>query len=105
MESSCNYDPGAPTARDYELYKAKPPVGHNGPQSRTSGPLSSMAATWGYGQTGPSTIGFLKRIETEGADFVDSPSSVPARGFKHHSFAIREKYKGLIRQLPAKDLR
>lgn len=101
-ESSCNYDPGAPTARDHELYKAAPPVSRDGRPSRRSEPLSSMAATWGYGQTGPSTIGFLKKIETADADFVDGPSGTPTRGPKHQSFAIREKYKGLIRQLPAK---
>ena len=101
-ESSCSYDPGAPTARNNERRRVKSPVNLDGQHSRKSEPLSSMAATWGYGQTGTSTISFLKKIETADADLVDSPSGVPARGPKQQSFAMREKYKGLIRQLPAR---
>lgn len=64
--------------------------------------LSSMAASWGYAQTGPSTIGFLKKIEMAEASDEDATSGLPARDARQDTFAVREKYKGLIRQLPAK---
>lgn len=62
--------------------------------------LSSMATDWGYAQNGASTLGFLKRIETANGE---SPSADPAtRALREDDVATKEKYKCLIRQLPAK---
>ncbi|KAF4345573.1 fungal transcriptional regulatory [Fusarium beomiforme] len=67
-------------------------------------PLSTMAATWGYGQTGASTISVLKMIEmapvAEGQSSISTVS--PTCISRGDSFAIREKYKDLIRQLPTR---
>lgn len=66
--------------------------------------LSSKAADWGYGQNTVSTMSFLKQIETADGN---SSSSANTKASAHGSpseddFTLREKYKGLIRQLPAK---
>ncbi|KAM4059876.1 fungal specific transcription factor [Hirsutella rhossiliensis] len=97
--SSCRYEPGAPTARHQDELRTAGPAGRgDGPDRRNDEPLSSTAATWGYGQTGgPSTIAFLKTIEAADADAGDVCTPEP----KPHGFAVREKYKGLARQLPA----
>ncbi|TWU78752.1 hypothetical protein ED733_006702 [Metarhizium rileyi] len=73
--------------------------------SKISQPLSTVAATWGYGQTGPSTISFLKKIETAPSSSEDQSSLSalsPTCTSREDSFAAREKYKSLIRLLPAK---
>lgn len=103
-QSSCSYEPGAPTARDVKTRKPSP--AYPDPESQSSPeldePLSTMAASWGYGQTGTSTIGFLKTIETLDANPEDGLAGAPARTLTQHGFAVREKYKGLIRQLPSR---
>ncbi|KAK2590122.1 hypothetical protein QQS21_012202 [Conoideocrella luteorostrata] len=103
-ESFCSYDPGAPTSRENDaLSKVSPSSQSSLNLARNDEPLSSLAATWGYGQTGPSTIGFLKKIETAPTpEEQDAMARLPSRDAPHHTFAVREKYKGLIRQLPAK---
>ena len=61
-----------------------------------------MAASWGYGQTGVTTIGFLRKIEASDPD-KDNPLSGEFREpDEMSSFTLKEKYKGLIRQLPTK---
>ncbi|PHH87905.1 hypothetical protein CDD83_8247 [Cordyceps sp. RAO-2017] len=105
-ETSCHYQPGAPTARDHELRKADSSARHASPDRESALPLSSVAATWGYGQTGSptSTMTFLKSIETAEAGPVDAPVDAPTSRVQHQTFAVREKYKGLVRQLPAKSV-
>lgn len=104
-ESACFYETGAPTAREQEkLKRASPARQAAAVQKKHDETLSSMAATWGYSQTGTSTIDFLKRIETAEADDNqdEAPSRIPLNGGRQDSLVIKEKYKGLIRQLPAK---
>lgn len=105
-ESYCSYDTGAtpkltqkPEARNYPGSKssssAEPKKGHE--------PISSVASTWGYSQTGTSTIGFIKTIEaacSSGED--DGLTRVECPAPSQTSLAVREKYKGLVRQLPSK---
>lgn len=62
--------------------------------------MSSKAVDWGYAQNGASTIGFLKKIES--ADGEDASGNRLSRGSQQDDFMVKEKYKGLIRQLPAK---
>lgn len=104
------YETGAPTAREHEKLQhetsASPTRQAGRPPRKTDDTLSSMAATWGYSQTGTSTISFLKRIETADVDddggSEEAPSRMYPNGGRQDSFVIKEKYKGLIRQLPAK---
>ena len=62
-----------------------------------------MAVTLGYGQTGPSTIQFLKKIERKGPRGSGKSSQLD---FGSDSTIVDEamkgKFRGLIRQLPAK---
>ncbi|EEY19253.1 conserved hypothetical protein [Verticillium alfalfae VaMs.102] len=68
----------------------------------TSPPLQSLAGTaanWGFSPSGGSTIGFLKKIESANGDTSLSASAPPT---DDEHYAIKEQYKSLIRQLPAK---
>ncbi|KAI1056248.1 hypothetical protein LB507_001886 [Fusarium sp. FIESC RH6] len=121
--SACSYETGArPATRSHEdpntetsqallgdpLRKIDPsPSGSS--DSLGDGPndsLSSKAADWGYAHNGASTMGILKRIETLSDGEESSPdlyagSRGPTDGGKE--FALKEKYKAIIRQLPARD--
>ncbi|PTB67549.1 hypothetical protein BBK36DRAFT_1116503 [Trichoderma citrinoviride] len=120
-EAHCAYEAGAPTAREHEthagLYSSRDD--HHGssngsgtPTSRAE-PLSSMAPSWGYGQTGASTLSFLQKIErastSDGDDGLmgggagdDEGAAAAGRASYQETFALKEKYKGLIRLLPAR---
>jgi hypothetical protein len=69
--------------------------------SPTGESLSTTAADWGYSQTGASTLGFLRKIERANGDGVLTSLTAPSISGEDH-FGIRERYKSLIRQLPAK---
>ncbi|KAH7321205.1 hypothetical protein B0I35DRAFT_209418 [Stachybotrys elegans] len=99
-EFACAYENGAPTAARAQVKRDEysEPKTHTPPQS-TEAPLSTMAASLGYSQTGTTTMGFLKKIESAGAN--DQPHHTPHTS-QQDSLALKEKYKGLIRQLPAK---
>ncbi|KAH0494380.1 hypothetical protein TgHK011_001000 [Trichoderma gracile] len=124
-EAHCAYEAGAPTAREHEthagLYSSSSSRddrlnGHGGsgsgsgtPTSRAE-PLSSMAPSWGYAQTGAaSTLSFLQKIErastSDGDDGLGAGHGDETRASSssyQDSFALKEKYKGLIRLLPAR---
>lgn len=60
-----------------------------------------MAAALGYSQTRPSTLSLLRKIET--ADGNDSSNTTAKyQQSSHDASVLRDKYKGLVRQLPAK---
>lgn len=64
-----------------------------------------MAAALGYTQAGASTLGFLKRIETQDGSDDSGAGSSSAQSLPvstRDSFTVKEKFKGLIRQLPAR---
>ncbi len=61
--------------------------------------ISTAAANWGYSQAGGSTLGFLKKIETANGESGLSATAVPQI---NEEFAVKERYKSYIRQLPAK---
>jgi hypothetical protein len=63
-----------------------------------------MASSWGYAQTGgASTLCFLKKIErASAADGEDALSNASGQAPHQDTFASKEKYKGLIRLLPAR---
>ncbi len=60
--------------------------------------IPNKVANFGYSQTGASTLGFLKKIEG------DEPLSNlhPNSGNNGDHYNTRERYKSLIRQLPAR---
>ncbi len=63
-----------------------------------------MAAALGYSQTRPSTLSLLRTIETadQQPESVSGPPSRQRNANQSELAPIREKYKGLVRQLPAK---
>jgi hypothetical protein len=101
-ESACHYEAGAAPS---EKERRKSPVDTEDPDRRAGQTLppfeslSTAAANWGYSQAGGSTLGFLKKIETVNGEtgFAAAPVQ-PA----DDEFALKERYKSLIRQLPAK---
>lgn len=122
--SACTYEAGAPTAKDRPSgsptsptssppdqqqvrQKTVNPHQQNGGGRPVDETLSSMAAAFGYSQTGASTMSFLKRIEA--ADDGNVSATTGPAGASSSSLSsldspvVRERYKGLIRQLPAKN--
>lgn len=63
-----------------------------------------MAAALGYSQTRPSTLSLLRTIETadQQPDSSRGGASRPRNPNQSELAPIREKYKSLVRQLPAK---
>ncbi|KAI8720507.1 Zn(2)-C6 fungal-type domain-containing protein [Fusarium sp. LHS14.1] len=116
-ESACIYETGAPTTKEsrpkrqnQQTEKALEPSPAQSSDSTEDGfdeLLSSKAADWGYAQNGASTMGLLKQIETATDGEHGSPSSAGRShefsvGSPEEDLALREKYKGIIRQLPAR---
>ncbi|CAM1503937.1 Fc.00g015280.m01.CDS01 [Cosmosporella sp. VM-42] len=97
-EAACTYETGAPTAQQKKASPSSQP--NDSPEDEGAEALSSMAADWGYAQNGASTMGFLKKIET--ADGRAAPGNQSVQAPREDDYLIKEKYKGLIRQLPAK---
>ncbi|PMB67347.1 putative transcriptional regulatory protein C1F7.11c [Beauveria bassiana] len=122
-EASCAYEAAAPTSKNLKevgdvsanssdgshTTARTSPSQQATDRSHSTGDdptLSSMAAALGYSQTRPSTLSLLRTIET--AD--QQPGTGGRTSSSHHHTAaaeselapIREKYKGLVRQLPAK---
>ncbi|KAF4975061.1 hypothetical protein FZEAL_8107 [Fusarium zealandicum] len=116
-ESACIYETGTSTAKEYhekhqhqaegKTAEPSPIISADSVEDGVDEPLSSKAADWGYAHNGLSTIGFLKQIERATDGQVDSPFS-RAKSYEgsinppKEDPALREKFKGLIRQLPAK---
>ncbi|KAL4723199.1 hypothetical protein ACLX1H_009689 [Fusarium chlamydosporum] len=76
--------------------------------NKSNEPLSSKAADWGYAHNGASTMGILKRIESLTDDEEASPdlyakTQGSTTGSPGRELALKEKYKSVIRQLPARD--
>ncbi|KAK3320745.1 hypothetical protein B0T19DRAFT_247149 [Cercophora scortea] len=100
-QDGCRYESGAPNTT-----KA-PPAG--GVSDGGGGPAPSeveedipiKVANFGYSQTGASTLGFLQRIDGVNPD---EPLSTTGRDLSRYDDHInmRERFKGLMRQLPAR---
>ncbi|KAM0330498.1 hypothetical protein ACHAQA_003443 [Verticillium albo-atrum] len=99
-ESACRYETNAPTAKERgqtSIDSGRP--GHHGPTLPPIQSLAAAAANWGYSPSGGSTLGFLKKIEGANGDTTLSASTL---AMDDENYAIKERYKSLIRQLPAK---
>jgi hypothetical protein len=101
-QDACQYDSGAPTVKQQ---REQPGTARHtedvSPGRDAIDSIPSKVANFGYSATGASTLGFLKKIESANPDEPLSrlnPDSNP------HGDAIntRERYKSLIRQLPAR---
>ncbi len=93
-QDACQYDSGAPTA------KGKSRAGERWSEQDQNDSIPNKVANFGYSQTGASTLGFLKKIEGEEPLSKVNPESGQQGGGDH--FNTRERYKSLIRQLPAR---
>ncbi|KAI1427600.1 Orotidine 5'-phosphate decarboxylase [Xylaria sp. FL1777] len=92
-ESSCRYETGTPVAK----------IATKTTSSSSNEPLEQSdakpTADFGYSANAGSTLGFLRKIENAaGAPLAGMPTEAPSE----ESFDMRERYKSLIRQLPAR---
>ena len=108
-ESACRYEEGAPTAKERRKTSLESPVSASAaappPRAPVGEMLSTAAADWGYSQTGATTLGFLRKIEGAQGDSDSVLATLTAGGgcpSDGDQFGIRDRYKSLIRQLPAK---
>lgn len=94
-ESSCRYETGTPVAKDQRKGS-----GHD--EHPVMGAVESVpikAADFGYSNTGASTLGFLKKLEGAGIGGSLSNVGMPE---ETDNFGSRERYKSLVRHLPAR---
>jgi hypothetical protein len=123
-ESCCAYEAGAPTSRSLKDHgkplkkqPSQPTTSESISSSSKASPLdeeaslASMAAALGYASSGPSTLDLLQSIETADQDNDSNSENSPKPGTTlfqqpsrpgRESSPVRQKYKGLIRQLPSK---
>ncbi|KAI1193931.1 hypothetical protein F5X97DRAFT_312390 [Nemania serpens] len=102
-ESSCRYETGTPILR---ADRKAAPLSSSGSSNhdRPSEPPENKTATaadFGYSASAgsSSTLGILRKIENAaGAPLDGLPSEIPSE----ESYDMRERYKSLIRQLPAR---
>jgi hypothetical protein len=101
-ESACQYETGAPIAKID--VKPSPPAStkslvsqHGGPPEPLD-PKTAPAADFGYSMHAGSTLGILRRLEGATAPLAGMPAEIPSE----ESYDMRERYKSLIRQLPAR---
>lgn len=96
---------GAAAGRGPGLGKANSDSAGDGDSNSNGESLSSVAVALGYSQAGASTMGFLQHIQTEDGSGGDTSSSAPHASLSsagRDPQTVRERFKGLIRQLPAR---
>jgi hypothetical protein len=114
---SCRYEAGAPTTKGAQNTKGDDRHACNGSHSgapRFKGDAGAGAgagaevpgrmANFGYSSTGSSssTLGFLNKIDGNNADESSLSSMAMGRESGGEHFGMTERYKSLIRQLPAR---
>ncbi|KAI0970994.1 hypothetical protein F4678DRAFT_110073 [Xylaria arbuscula] len=98
-ESSCRYETGTPINSQPGLKTAAVVPSCNESLDKVVDAKSTPAADFGYSTNAGSTLGFLRKIENAaGAPLAGMPSEIPSE----ESYDMRERYKSLIRQLPAR---
>ncbi|KAK2020804.1 fungal-specific transcription factor domain-containing protein [Colletotrichum zoysiae] len=93
-QDACRYETGAPTAKEHRKTEA------DGAKPTPIQSLSNAAANWGYSHAGASTLGLMRKIESANGD--GALSHLGGSAHIEDQFATKERYKSLIRQLPAK---
>lgn len=112
-QDSCRYEAGAPTAKGLQNAQGDDHSARGGshlvdPRFKvegTAGPgMSDKLTNFGYSTTGSSssTLGFLSKIDGNNADESSLSSMAMGRESSGEHFGMRERYKSLIRQLPAR---
>lgn len=97
-EGSCRYETVKPVAKAHAGPPAERPSTHRLPETATH---SERVVDLGYAQHhGVSTLDVLRRIET--ASDGERLASLAAGQGANSSAGVRERYKALIRQLPAR---
>lgn len=112
-QDSCRYESGAPAAKAVQHTPGDGRLAHNG--SHLSDPrfkaesgagaagMSDKLTNFGYSSTGSSsTLGFLSKIDGTNANESSLSSMAMGRENSVEHFGMRERYKSLIRQLPAR---
>ncbi|KAK3386907.1 fungal-specific transcription factor domain-containing protein [Podospora didyma] len=103
-QNACRYETGAPRAKDHgrHLSNSNGATAASPDKEEAGDSIPTKVANFGYSRTGASTLGFLQKIE--GAHPDEPLSSLNAADSGQHGdhFNTRERYKSLIRQLPAR---
>ncbi|KAK3344125.1 fungal-specific transcription factor domain-containing protein [Lasiosphaeria hispida] len=102
-EGACRYETGAPTARDHSRKHSKSGGLVSPDPEPVVDSIPTKVANFGYSRTGASILGFLQKIE--GADPNTPLANLQPDGGQHGDggFNTRERYKSLIRLLPARN--
>lgn len=111
-QDSCRYESGTPTAKAVQNTRGDERLAGSGNHLRDprfkvksgTGPgISDKLTNFGYSSTGSSsTLGFLSKIDGTNADESSLSSMAMGRENSGEHFGARERYKSLIRQLPAR---
>ncbi|KAI2617465.1 hypothetical protein GGR54DRAFT_208057 [Hypoxylon sp. NC1633] len=94
-EASCHYETGTPLAKP-DRKASSQSANERSPESIETLPLKT--ADFGYSSNSASTLGILRKIESDGELLTGMPSET----FDGDSFGVRERYKALVRSLPAR---
>ncbi|KAK6202017.1 hypothetical protein LQW54_009149 [Pestalotiopsis sp. IQ-011] len=111
-QSSCRYETGAPISKDGQERKSSQPGDDASPpldgtaNNNNESHIPIKAADFGYSNSsgnGASTLGFLKKIEGAGSgEPLSSVGGVGEPAPEGEHFGSRERYKSLVRHLPAR---
>ncbi|KAI0181793.1 Orotidine 5'-phosphate decarboxylase [Hypoxylon sp. FL1284] len=94
-EASCHYETGTPISRP-DRKGASQNGNDRSPESIETIPIKTV--DFGYATNSASTLGILRKIEGGGEPLA----GMPTENFDGDSYGIRERYKTLIRLLPAR---
>ncbi|KAI0156509.1 hypothetical protein GGR57DRAFT_463617 [Xylariaceae sp. FL1272] len=100
--SACRYETGAPTVKQPPNRNVASPLSssHDALSDNTEINKNTKAADFGYSTNAGSTLGLLRRIE--GAGSGEPLAGMLTDGQQEVSLDMRDRYKSLIRQLPAR---
>ncbi|KAK9779007.1 hypothetical protein SCAR479_04243 [Seiridium cardinale] len=108
-QGSCRYETGAPITKDQQGRKGSNQQDDGSPpldSSNGGGHVPIKAADFGYSNSsgnGASTLGILKKIEGAGSgEPLSSVGGVGEAAQDEEHFGSRERYKSLVRHLPAR---
>ncbi|KAI1102012.1 hypothetical protein F4804DRAFT_314258 [Jackrogersella minutella] len=94
-EASCQYETGTPFSKTDRKGTSQSGTDRS-PESIETIPIKT--ADFGYSSNGASTLGILRKIEGDG----ERLPGMPTDSFDPGNYGMRERYKALIRQLPAR---
>ncbi|KAL7624520.1 hypothetical protein AAE478_006085 [Parahypoxylon ruwenzoriense] len=96
-EAACRYETGTPLTKPDRKGSSQNDNGNDhSPEITESIPIKT--ADFGYTSNSTSTLGILRKIEGDGEPLAGMPSD----SFGGDHYGIRERYKALVRQLPAR---